>query len=114
MTHRPPRTEPKRREDIRFLTGQGSYTGDLRGRRWLHAVARPVAIRPRAAVMQVHVAHASPQPAGVVAVFTAADLAADGVAGHAPGGVDLPRSNGEPSPRTGPAAARPRPRASCG
>jgi carbon-monoxide dehydrogenase large subunit len=88
----------KRREDFRFLTGQGAYTGDLKADRLAHAVLvrSPYA---HAAVTQVDAEAARGLP-GVVAVFTAADLAADGVP-DMPGGVDLPRSDGELSPRTG-------------
>jgi len=93
----PIRPEPKRREDIRLLTGRGRYTGDLRFSDMLHAV--PVrAPYAHARVLGIDVSAAKAEP-GVVAVLTAADLAADGIADPV-GGVELPRSDGTPSLRT--------------
>ena len=68
-----------RKEDMRFLTGRGSYVADATRPgmvsgvfvRSPHAHARLLAIDPAAAL-------AIP---GVLAVFTGADLAADGVGG---------------------------------
>ena len=90
--------ELKRREDFRFLTGQGCYTGDLSVEGVVHAVLvrSPYA---HALLRQVDVDAARALP-GVVGVYAAADLSADGIP-DLPGGVDLPRPDGGPSPRTG-------------
>jgi carbon-monoxide dehydrogenase large subunit len=67
----------RRREDRRFLTGRGSYTDDLRRPGELHAalVRSPLA---HARIRAIDAAAAREAP-GVAAVFTAADLEADGV-----------------------------------
>ena len=90
--------ELKRREDHRLLTGQGCFTGDVPAEGMIHAVLvrSPYA---HARLDHVDVAEARAQP-GVLAVFTAADLLADGIP-DMPGGVDLPRLDGSPSLRTG-------------
>jgi aerobic carbon-monoxide dehydrogenase large subunit len=70
---------PRRKEDLRFLTGRGNYVADIERPgtvfgvfvRSPHAHARIKSIDPRAAL-------ALP---GVLAVFTGADLKADGVNG---------------------------------
>jgi aerobic carbon-monoxide dehydrogenase large subunit len=79
-------------EDTRLLTGQGRYVADLQVQGLLHAVVvrSPVAHATFAAVDTT----AARAHADVVAVYTAADLAADGV-GDLPCGVDLPQPNGE-------------------
>ncbi len=69
----------RRREDYRFLTGQGTYTDDINRPRQLyafilrspHASARINAIDTSAAAKAV----------GVAAVYTSKDLDADGVGG---------------------------------
>lgn len=68
---------PKRREDARFLTGRGSYIDDLR----FENVARAVFVRSphaHARIRSVDVSTAK-RAAGVLAVLTAADTAADGL-----------------------------------
>ena len=73
-----------RREDARLLTGQGRFTADD----FLPGVAHAVLVRaPHAhadiVTIDCEAARAMPD---VIAVFTAADLAADGI-GPIPGGV---------------------------
>ncbi len=89
--------ELRRREDFRLLTGRGRFTGDLKAERMLQAVLvrSPHA---HAAVGHIDVDTARALP-GVAGVFTAADLAADGIP-DLPGGVDHPRPDGSPAPRT--------------
>ncbi len=71
----------KRLEDDRLLTGQGRYSDDLdpTGRAWMVIARSPYA---HARIAGVDVAAAREAP-GVVAVYTMADLKADGV-GHIP------------------------------
>ncbi len=90
--------ELRRREDHRLLTGQGRFTGDIGADGMVHAVLvrSPHA---HARLRHVDVEEARAQP-GVMGVFTAVDISADGVP-DLPGGVDLPRPDGSPSPRTG-------------
>ena len=90
--------ELRRREDHRFLTGRGRYTADIAADDMVHAVlVRSPHAHARVDRVDVDQARALP---GVVAVFTAADLAADAVP-DLPGGVDLPRGDGTPAPKTG-------------
>ena len=68
-----------RKEDRRFLTGTGRYVDDLNRPRQTHAVVvRSPHAHARLGAIDAAAALASP---GVVGVFTAADLAADGVGG---------------------------------
>lgn len=67
----------KRKEDKRFLTGRGNYVGDIH----LPRTAYAVIIRSphaHARIGKIDVRGAQQQP-GVLAVYTAADLAADNV-----------------------------------
>ena len=67
----------KRREDLRFLTGAGTYTDDLN----LPGQAYGVFLRsphPRAALGEIDVSEAL-KTEGVLAVFTGKDTAADGL-----------------------------------
>ncbi len=68
---------PRRREDARLLVGAGRYTGDMAPPRVAHAalVRSP---HPHARLLGIDGTAASAMP-GVLGVFTAADLAADGV-----------------------------------
>ncbi|MQX37053.1 xanthine dehydrogenase family protein molybdopterin-binding subunit [Roseospira navarrensis] len=72
-------TSVKRTEDARFLTGRGRYTDDINRPNQLHAafVRSPHA---HAALGEIDKPSAMDVP-GVVAVFTGADMAADGVGG---------------------------------
>ena len=68
---------PKRREDLRFVTGRGAYLDDLR----FDGLARAVVLRSphaHASVRSIDVAAAAQAP-GVLAVLTAADAEADGL-----------------------------------
>jgi carbon-monoxide dehydrogenase large subunit len=68
---------PKRREDLRFLTGQGRYLDDLTFDRLTHAVV----LRSTHAHAEIHgidTATAKGMP-GVLAVLTAADAGTDGL-----------------------------------
>lgn len=81
-----------RREDDRLLTGQGRYVDDL---------AHPGALRaafvrspyPSARILTIDIADARAMP-GVIAVLTAADLAADGVREEPAVPYRLPRAAG--------------------
>ncbi len=83
----------KRKEDLRFLTGKGTYVDDINrpGQAWAafvrspHAHARIVAVRTEAAR----------KAPGVVAVLTGADLAADKV-GILPAGWLIHSKDGSP------------------
>ncbi|MBT5413919.1 MAG: xanthine dehydrogenase family protein, partial [Rhodospirillaceae bacterium] len=68
---------PRRREDARLLTGAGRYTGDVTPPRATHAalVRSP---HPHAALRGLDPMTAMAMP-GVLGVYAAADLAADGV-----------------------------------
>jgi len=68
---------PKRREDLRFLTGEGRYLDDLAFDRLTHAVVlRSPHAHARIERIDVEAARAEP---GVLAVLTAADASADGL-----------------------------------
>ena len=72
----------KRREDLRFLTGRGRYVADLAFEGELHcAFVRSPHAHARIAAIDNRTALAAP---GVAAVFTGADMAADGVGPMAP------------------------------
>src|SRR5688572_6509805 len=66
----------RRKEDDRLLTGRGSYTDDinLEGQAWSAVVRSPHA---HARIVSIDAAAARAAP-GVLAVFTARDMAADG------------------------------------
>jgi carbon-monoxide dehydrogenase large subunit len=68
---------PRRREDARFLTGQGAYLADLRFPGLVHAVLlRSPHAHARIVAIDTALACAAP---GVRAVLTAADVRADGL-----------------------------------
>ncbi len=68
---------PRRREDLRFLTGRGQYIDDLRFENLAHAVfVRSPHAHARVRSVEVSAAKKAP---GVLAVLTAADVAADGL-----------------------------------
>ncbi|HVB15335.1 MAG TPA: xanthine dehydrogenase family protein molybdopterin-binding subunit, partial [Stellaceae bacterium] len=72
-------TPVRRREDYRFLTGQGTYTDDINRAGQVYAyILRSPHASARVGGIDTSAAKASP---GVVAVFTGADMAADGVGG---------------------------------
>ena len=68
---------PKRREDARFVTGQGAYLDDLRFDGLVHATVLR-SPHAHALIRSVDISTASQAP-GVLAVLTAADVEADGL-----------------------------------
>src|SRR5438477_508927 len=72
-------TPVRRREDYRFLTGQGTYTDDINRPGQLHAyILRSPHANARLSSIDTSAAASAP---GVVAVYTGADMAADGIGG---------------------------------
>jgi carbon-monoxide dehydrogenase large subunit len=63
----------RRKEDLRFISGRGHYTDDINRPGQLHAVIRR-SDRPHARIRGIDTAAAAAAP-GVVAIYTAADLA---------------------------------------
>ncbi|MBI1209774.1 MAG: molybdopterin-dependent oxidoreductase [Azospirillum sp.] len=69
----------RRREDLRFLTGRGTYTDDINRPGQVHAwILRSPYAHARITAIDTTAAAAAP---GVLAIFTGADLAADKVNG---------------------------------
>src|SRR5690349_17908011 len=86
-------TPVRRREDYRFLTGQGTYTDDINRPGQLHAyILRSPHANARIAAIDISAAAAAP---GVVAVYTGKDMAADGVGGL-PCGWQIHSKDGSP------------------
>ncbi len=83
----------RRREDSRFLTGQGHYVDDFNRPGQLYAYIRR-SDRPHARIRGIDVSAARNAP-GVVAVYTGEDLAADGVGGL-PCGWQIHNKDGSP------------------
>ena len=83
----------RRKEDRRFLTGRGSYVDDIHkpGELWAQIVRSPLA-HARIRGIATDAARAAP---GVVAVFTGADMQADGV-GSLPCGWLIHSADGKP------------------
>src|ERR1700719_2734074 len=74
---------PKRREDLRFVTGRGRYLDDIAFDGLVHAVVlRSPHAHARIAGIDIGAAGAAP---GVLAVLIAADAAADGLSPLRPG-----------------------------
>jgi len=72
-------TPVRRREDYRFLTGQGTYTDDINRPGQLHAyILRSPHANARLGQIDTSAAKSAP---GVVQVYTGADLAAEGIGG---------------------------------
>ena len=69
----------RRKEDSRFLAGRGRYTDDINRPGQLYAIIRR-SDRPHARLVAIDTAAALASP-GVVAVYTGADMQADGVGG---------------------------------
>src|SRR5438105_3877040 len=67
----------RRKEDQRFITGQGHYTDDIRreGQTYAHFLRSP---HPHATINKIDKIKAEKMP-GVVAVLTGAELAADNI-----------------------------------
>ncbi len=86
-------TPVRRREDYRFLTGQGTYTDDINRPGQLYAyILRSPHANARIAGIDTAAAAAAP---GVAAVFTGKDMAADGVGGL-PCGWQIHSKDGSP------------------
>src|SRR5580693_9145817 len=83
----------RRKEDFRFLSGRGNYTDDINRPGQLHAYIKR-SDRPHAKLVGVDTKAAAKAP-GVVAVFTGADMAADGVGGL-PCGWQIHNKDGSP------------------
>ena len=89
----------RRKEDVRLLTGRGTYTDDVNrpGQAQAYVLRSPHA---HARILSIHVTAAKSAP-GVVAVLTGHDAAADGI-GQFPVMVDVPGKGGTklfPTPR---------------
>ncbi|HVB69285.1 MAG TPA: xanthine dehydrogenase family protein molybdopterin-binding subunit [Acetobacteraceae bacterium] len=84
---------PRRREDARFLTGQGAYLDDLRFPDLAHAVLLR-SPHAHARIAAIDTAHARAAP-GVRVVLTAADVHADGLQPLLPTVIANPHT-GEP------------------
>ncbi len=83
----------RRKEDHRFLSGNGNYTDDINRPGQLYAVMRR-ADRPHARLLGIDTSAAAAAP-GVVAVYAGADMQADGVGG-VPCGWQLHNKDGSP------------------
>ena len=83
----------RRKEDYRFLTGQGTYTDDINRPNQTYAyILRSNVAHAKLNGVNIDAATSSP---GVVAVFTGADMAAAGVNGL-PCGWQIHSKNGAP------------------
>ncbi|TIS95425.1 MAG: xanthine dehydrogenase family protein molybdopterin-binding subunit, partial [Mesorhizobium sp.] len=70
---------PKRKEDLRFVTGRGNYVADIKRPGMLFgAFLRSPHAHARLGAIDVTAARAMP---GVVAIYTGEDLKADNVGG---------------------------------
>src|SRR5260370_39194164 len=86
-------TPVRRREDYRFLTGQGTYTDDINRPGQLHAyILRSSHANARITTIDTSAAGSAP---GVVTVYTGKDMAADGVGGL-PCGWQIHSKDGSP------------------
>jgi carbon-monoxide dehydrogenase large subunit len=83
----------RRKEDLRFLSGNGNYTDDINRPGQLYAVMRR-ADRPHAKINALDTAAASKAP-GVVAIFTGADMAKEEIGGL-PCGWQIHNKDGSP------------------
>ena len=84
---------PKRREDLRFVTGRGRYLDDIAFAGLAHAVVlRSPHAHARIAGIDTAAARVAP---GVLAVLTAAEIAADGLSALRPG-AETNTVTGEP------------------
>jgi carbon-monoxide dehydrogenase large subunit len=83
----------RRREDYRFLTGQGTYTDDINRPRQLYAY---ILRSPHASARIAGIGtSAAAKAAGVAAVYTSKDLEADGIGGL-PCGWQIHSKDGSP------------------
>ena len=83
----------RRKEDRRFLNGNGNYTDDINRPGQLFAIIKR-SDRPHARILSIDTAAASAAP-GVKAVFTGADFVAEGVGGI-PCGWQIHNKDGTP------------------
>ncbi len=83
----------RRKEDLRFLSGNGNYTDDINRPGQLYAVMRR-SDRPHATIGGIDTAAASKAP-GVVAIFTGADMAKEEIGGL-PCGWQIHNKDGSP------------------
>ena len=83
----------RRKEDLRFLSGNGNYTDDINRPGQTYAVMLR-ADRPHATINRLDTASAAKAP-GVVAIFTGADLAKEEIGGL-PCGWQLHNKDGSP------------------
>ena len=81
----------RRKEDLRFISGHGHYTDDINRPGQLHAVFRR-SDRPHAKIVSIDTKAAAAAP-GVIAIYTAADLAA---IGGLPCGWQIHNKDGSP------------------
>ena len=81
----------RRKEDLRFISGRGNYTDDINRPNQTYAVFRR-SDRPHATIVSLNTAAAKAAP-GVVAVYTAEDLAA---IGGLPCGWQIHNKDGSP------------------
>jgi len=83
----------RRKEDLRFLTGRGNYVDDINrhGQVYAHILRSP---HPHAQIRKIDTAKAK-AASGVIAVFTAADMAADQI-GTLPCGWGVKNKDGTP------------------
>jgi len=86
-------TPVRRREDYRFITGQGTYTDDINRLGQLHAyILRSPHANARITAINTSAVASAP---GVVAVYTGKDLAAEGIGGL-PCGWQIHSKDGSP------------------
>ncbi len=83
----------RRKEDLRFISGRGHYTDDMNRPGQSHCVLKR-SDRPHAIIRSIDLTAARAAP-GVVAIFTHADLDADGVGG-VPCGWQIHSKDGSP------------------
>ena len=83
----------KRREDGRFLAGRGHYVDDMNRPGQVYAYIRR-SDRPHARIRNIDTSAAAAAP-GVIAVYTGADMAADGIGGL-PCGWQIHSKDGSP------------------
>ncbi len=83
----------RRKEDRRFLSGNGHYVDDMNRPGQTHAVMRR-SDRPHAKIVSIDTEAAKAAP-GVIAVYTGADLDADGIGG-VPCGWQIHNKDGSP------------------
>jgi carbon-monoxide dehydrogenase large subunit len=84
---------PRRKEDLRFISGRGNYTDDINRPGQLYAVIRR-SDRPHAKLLSIDTT-AAKAAAGVVAVYTHEDMAPDNLGGI-PCGWQIHSKDGSP------------------